>query len=97
MYARVTNVTIDPNRFDEAIDIYQNNVVAALEGQPGFVSTVLLGDRVTGKSMTVTIWETEEDEQETVQSGFFQEQVGKFGTIITTIPQRQALEVLVQA
>jgi heme-degrading monooxygenase HmoA len=97
MYARVTNVNVDPNRFDEAIDIYENNVVAALQGQPGFVSTVFLGDRATGKSMTVTIWETEADEQETVQSGFFQEQVGKFGTIITTIPQRQALEVLVQA
>ena len=42
MYARVSQVKIQPDRISEATEIYQYLVVPALEAQQGFKGALLL-------------------------------------------------------
>ena len=97
MYARVTIVQIQPDKADEAARIFRDSVVPAARQQSGFKSIMLLTDPNTGKGMSVSVWETEADLKANEASGFYQEQVAKFGRLITAPPVRETYEVGVQA
>lgn len=95
MHARLTYVNVQSDNVDEAISIYEGTI-AALEGQPGFAGALLLGDRGTGKSISITLWDSVEAEQATTQSGFYQEQLGRFAALFTAQPEVESMEVLLQ-
>jgi hypothetical protein len=45
--------------------------------------------------MVITFWETEEDAQGDVASGFYDEQVQKFVTFYRATPGRESYEVMI--
>jgi heme-degrading monooxygenase HmoA len=63
MYARLTTIQGDPVNFEEAIRVIENDVIPASKVLSGFKSGYWLTDRVTGKLLALTIFETEEDIQ----------------------------------
>jgi quinol monooxygenase YgiN len=97
MVVRVTTVQIHPDKFDEAIRVYQDSVVPAAQMQPGFRSTMLVTDRASGKGMAVTAFATMDDLQASEASGYYQEQVAKFGPFMASAPVRETYEVSVTA
>jgi len=54
---------------------------------------VLLQDRASGKGMTFSIWETEEQLRATESSGYLQEQLGKLAGLFTAPPEWNSYEV----
>jgi quinol monooxygenase YgiN len=97
MQVRVTTVQIQPGRIDEAIRLYQDSVVPAAKQQRGYRSTMLVTDRMSGKGMAITVWESAADLQASEASGYYQEQVAKFAPLLTAAPVREAYELSVMA
>jgi hypothetical protein len=96
MDARVITVLIDVYRVDEAIKIYEECVAPAVKVRDGGVGALLLGDRSSGRGISITLWEDREKLIEAQESGFMQEQIAKFSAMLIGTPDIEALEVLVQ-
>jgi heme-degrading monooxygenase HmoA len=97
MFARLTIVQIKADKMDETIKTYEDSVVPAAKSQKGFQGTYLLTDRNTGKGIACTLWDSEEDAIANEQSGYYQEQIGKFKDVFTAPPVQEGYEVAVQA
>jgi quinol monooxygenase YgiN len=97
MNARVITVQMDVNRIDEGIKIYEESVAPAVKQEQGGVGALLLGDRKSGKGVSITVWESEESLKAAQESGFMQAQIAKFGEILIGTPEIEALEIMVKA
>jgi len=93
MHARVVTTKGQPDKMEEGIKIYNDSVVPAAKGQKGFKGLLLLTDKESGKSITITIWESEADMKAGEASGYFREQIGKFMQILTEPPIMEHYEV----
>jgi heme-degrading monooxygenase HmoA len=96
MNARVTIVQILPGKIDEAIGVYRDSVVPAAKQQKGHKGHYLLTDRKNGKSISISLWETEADMAAGESSGHYQQQVAKFKDMFAAPPVREGYEVSIQ-
>ena len=94
MVARVTLAEVDTVRMglDEAIDLYRESVLPALHDQEGYGGCYVL-TAPDGKSLVLTFWDTEEDADAGLASGFYSEQLAKFVTTFRAPPGRETYEV----
>ncbi len=60
MYARVTIVQGSPDKIEQGVESFNNEVLPAAKGVDGYKAALLLADRDTGKGMGITVWETED-------------------------------------
>ena len=97
MHVRAVTVQIQPGKTPEAIDIYKDSVVTAAKAQKGFQGAYLMTDASSGKGLSITVWETEADMEAGESSGYFQEQIGKFGGVFAGAPTREHYELSVDA
>ena len=97
MYARVSTVEVQPGRMDEVIDISRDSVLPAAQQQQGFRGGLWLTDRDANKIMIVSLWESREDMEAGEASGYYREQIGKFGGMLAGDVIREAYEVSLQA
>ena len=95
MEARVITVLIDVYRVDEAIKIYEESVAPAVKMREGGVGALLLGDRSSGRGISITLWKDREKRIEAQKSGFMQEQIAKFESMLIGTPDIEALEIMV--
>jgi len=96
MFARLTTVQAKVDKLDETRKIYEESVIPAAKSQKGYQGAYLLIDRKTGKGISITLWDSEEDAIANEQSGYYQEQVGKFKEFFTAPPVREGYEVGIQ-
>ena len=96
MYARTGISHMKPGKMDEAIGLYRDSVVPLLKKQKGFKRLYFLTDRKTGKYVVITVWETEADMTATESSGFLQEVIAKFGSLMAAPPTIERYEVGLQ-
>ena len=96
MFARITMIQGKVEKTDESIKIYEDSVISAAKLQKGFKGAYLLTDRKTGKSISCTLWESEEDAVANEKSGYYQEQIEKFKGLLTAPPTHEGYEVSVQ-
>lgn len=61
MFARVSTFQGPPEQTAEGIRLAREQIVPAAKLQDGFEGIYLLFDRDTGRSLSITFWETEED------------------------------------
>ena|SRR6185369_3878933 len=97
MYARTLVIQIQPNKLDEAVQLFQESVVPFAQQEQGFVSIMLLTDPSTGIGMSVSLWESEAALKANEASGYFQAQLAKFASLFTAPPVRAVYEVSVHA
>ena len=97
MFARLTIVQVKPGTMDEAIKIMDESVSPAMKAQNGFCVAYLLTDSQTNKGISISLWDSEEDAVANEQSGYYQEQVAKFGALFAAPPIREGYEVSLQA
>ena len=96
MYARVTTTQFSPYRLDEAIHIAREQIVPAAQQQAGFKGFLMLVDRSTGKGITITLWEAEEDRGVTGQnSSYYRDAIGKIVPLLEAAPSVEDLEVVI--
>ena len=97
MFARLTIVQVHIDKLDETRKIYEEGVIPAAKSQKGYRGAYLFTDRKTGKGISITLWDSEEDAIANEQSGYYQEQVGKFKGFFTAPPVHEGYEVSIQA
>jgi heme-degrading monooxygenase HmoA len=93
MFGRSTIINADPAKFDEGVRIYREEVIPAVQGQPGFKGGFSMSDRSSGRSISITFWETEDDmrNSEAAANSIRSESVAKLG--ITEPPTVERMEV----
>ena len=97
MHARVVTIQIQPGKMQEAIDLY-GGVVPAARGQKGFQGAYMMTDAGSGKALSITVWESEADMLAgESSSGYYQEQLAKFGSLMVGSPNLDHYEVSVDA
>ncbi len=94
-FARLTIVQMKKVMIDDAAKLYKGSVVPAARSQEGYIGAYFLVDRKTGKGVSITAWETEKNAIANEESGYYQEQVGKFKDIFTEASVREGYEVVV--
>ena len=97
MYARVSTAEVQPGRLDELLSVSRDSVLPAAQQQQGFAGGLWLTDPATNRAMIVTLWETREDMEAGERSGYYREQVGKFGGMLAGEVVREPYEVGIQA
>ena len=93
MYARTTVMQGQPGTMTEAAKIFNESVIPVAKQQKGFKGDLFLTEPSTGKGMSVTLWETEEDLKAGESSGYFKEQIAKFGPLLAGPPTRDVFVV----
>jgi predicted ester cyclase/heme-degrading monooxygenase HmoA len=95
-FAQVTITPKNPEKMAESAKIYGESVVPEIKKQKGFRGCLLLDDFKTGKSISIVLWEREEDVRAVEQSGFYKTQIDKFRGMFTAQPIREGYTVTVQ-
>lgn len=96
MYASVTQIQLLPDKIDEAVRIFENDVVPSVKPFPGLQHFYLLTDAETGKGYTIGVFETEEAASAFFSSGVFQQQISKIREVFAgPPPMRESFEVRV--
>jgi len=96
MYAIAVASQVQIDKIDEAASIFQDSVVPAYSKLNGFKSAQLLIDPATGKSLGISLWESEADRAAVQNSGALQEQLAKFAMLLVAPPVPNTYEVKVQ-
>lgn len=97
MYARVTTTQFSPYRLEESIHIAREQIVPAAQQQNGFKGYLMLVDRSTGKGITITLWEGEEDREITgPNSSYYRDAIGKVVPLLEAAPMVEDLEIVIQ-
>ncbi len=97
MFARVATVHVQLSKLDEAIRVYTDQVVPALQCQAGFEGVELLVNRETGHGISITRWATRADQHASERSGFYRDQVAKFRGLFGAMPVRETYEIVATA
>jgi heme-degrading monooxygenase HmoA len=92
----MTTIHIRAGEMDAAASLYADSVVPAARQQPGCQGAWLLVDRATGKGVSITLWDSEDNMNAGESSGYYREQVGNFAPMMTAPPVREVYEVAVQ-
>ncbi len=96
MHAGVVVVQVQPGKEDEAIRLYQAELVPVLQQQSGYQGGYLLVNRGTGQAITIGLWESEDQARAFETSGMFQAALATFANLIVARPIRELYEVAVQ-
>ena len=96
MFARLTIVQVKVDKLEETTKIYEESVVPAAKSQKGYRGIYMLTDSKTGKGISISFWDTEEDAIASEQSGYYKEQLGKFKDFFTAPPVQEGYEVAVE-
>lgn len=71
-------------------------VVPAAKAQKGYLAIYLLVDCKTGKGLSISAWDSEENAVANEQNGYYQEQIGKFKELLAAPPVQEGYELVVQ-
>jgi len=98
MHVRAATVQVQPDKMQEAINLYRDSVVPAAKAQKGFQGAYLMTDASSGKAISITVWESEADMMSgESSSGYYQEQIGKFGSLFAGPPTMEHYELSVES
>lgn len=63
MLARVTRAKIDREKIDDAIKKVDSEIIPDIQDDPGLVGFYVYGNRISGDTMVVTIWDDDKSEE----------------------------------
>lgn len=93
MHARVTTVSVQPDKVAETTRIYNESIVPAVKAANGNQGILLLTDPASGKALSITIWNSQADGEAYDSSGSYREQVGKISQFFAGPPSLATYEV----
>jgi len=92
MFARIVEMTSDPNRRDKTNEIFRNSVLPALKQQKGFEGAIQCMNQ-QGEGVAVSLWESQEEEALSAGEQIYLEQISKFREVFTKPQVRHTGEV----
>jgi quinol monooxygenase YgiN len=97
MYVAQNTATIQPERLDEAIRIYRDEVLPRIKHLPGLQSIRVLVDRTTGTAIAIATYDTEAHARAAETTPQYQQVRGLLTPLLTSPPQRMFYEVALEA
>ena len=94
MHMRVVHLQMYPDKIEEAATLFRTSLLPAVRQLHGFQQAYLAVDRVTGKGVGVTVWDTEADLEAHGASGFFREQLNPLRPLFVHPPEREFFEIV---
>ena len=94
MYARVINSQLVSGKTDDAVSVWSDKVAPTIKQAKGFKGAYLVGDRATGKGLTITLWETKEDAD--AMNAILPQTLALFEGLFAAPPSLETYEVLLQ-
>jgi heme-degrading monooxygenase HmoA len=94
MYARVISSQLISGKTDDAVSVWSDKVAPAIKQAKGFKGAYLVGDRGTGKGVTITLWETKEDAD--AMNAALPQTMALFDGLFAVQPSLETYEVLLQ-
>jgi quinol monooxygenase YgiN len=95
MHARVNTAQVQPDQLDEVVASMRAIVPRARQQSPGLTSVLVAGDRRTGKTVIVSVWESEAAAEAAEPA--YQDAMRELGRFLAGQPTRERYEVLLQA
>ncbi len=92
-HGAVTFAQCPPEKLDEGIKIVSDSIVPELRQFKGFKGALLLVNRQAGKSMMISVYDSEAEVKEVEHSGAYRKQVAKFAHLFSAPPTREVYEV----
>ena len=98
MHARLTSIQLQPGMTDRLADMFNESVLPASRQQPGFRGGLVLADSGTGKTVLISLWESEAELAAGETSGYYVEQVSKLAGVglFAGPPVRETFQVKLQ-
>ena len=96
MHARVTTVSVQPDKVAETTRIYNESILPAIKAANGNRGVLLLIDAASGKGQSITLWDSAADGQAYDSSGTYREQVAKVSQFFAAPPSLATYEVAAQ-
>jgi len=93
MFARLVSAQVGSDKIDEGITIWKEKDMPLTESVKGYRGAYLLTDRKTGKVISMTLWDSEEDAITDEKSALHQEQVDMYKGLLIGEPIAQYYEV----
>ena len=91
MHVRTATVQVQPGKMQELIDLFQGEMAPVIKAKKGFQGQYLMTDASSGKALTMSFWESEEDVLETE---YLPEKVrAKFGSVFAGPPNYDHYEL----
>jgi len=87
MYARVNATEWNPEKVEQGMRLTEDTIIPAYQECKGFRGYILLTEPSGDKAMAVTLWETEEDMEASVEVA--RAMVGELKGILRAPPQAQ--------
>jgi hypothetical protein len=78
MYARVTYVQAPEGKVEEGLNKWRTHVLPVTMAREGFTGTISMIDRSTGKALSLTLWDLEEDLVASTEAEYHLEAVQRF-------------------
>ena len=86
MYARVVFGEVRPENENLVVAIYRDWVAPTSRQQKGFKGIIQMTDPNTGKTLSITLWETEADMKAGETSDYYKQQFAKLASYDATRP-----------
>ena len=98
MHARLTSIQLQPGMTDRLADMFNESVLPATREQAGFRGGLVLADPDTGKTVVISLWDSEGELQAGESSGYYVEQISKLAGVglFAGPPVRETFEVKLQ-
>ena len=93
MFARVTTVSVQPDKVAELTRVYNESILPAVKAASGNRGVFLLVDASTGKGMSITFWDSQASGAAYDASGSYREQVAKVAPFFAAAPSLATYEV----
>ena len=93
MHARVTTLHIRPDKVDETVALFQQQIMPVVKAQAGYQGIQLLVDRATGNGMAISFWNSEAEGQAYEASGTYRQMVGMVDANFSAPPSLATYEV----
>jgi len=96
MFARLVSAQARSDKLNEAIRIWKEKDIPLMKTVKGYRGAYLLTDHKTGRAISITLWDSEEDAIADEQSALHQKQLDMYKDLMTGEPIHQRYEVSAQ-
>jgi hypothetical protein len=79
MFCRVTHVQAPEGRVQEGLDLWYENILPVTKSREGFQGAISMVDFDSGKALSITLWEGEEDLLASTEAEYHKKAMERFG------------------
>lgn len=97
LHGRVTTAMFQHDKINEGTQVFRDSIVPEARKQPGFEGVISVADRDTGKSYTLSCWDSEANRQAGESSGYYQAQVAKLRPYLIGQTTRESFDLTLPA